>query len=138
MTHSLFLQCMRVLATSGALLVSAVAGQADPTTECSIKNSSQVEIGNCIAGVEKDADAAMAIALEFAMNSAAELDSTTGRVVAVPALKAGQEAWLQYRDKHCEFVGATFGGGSGTGIAIRNCRIELARERFTQLMQFAR
>jgi uncharacterized protein YecT (DUF1311 family) len=120
-----------------ALMFPIGLAKADPTMECSIGKSSQVEIGNCLVTVEKNAEAAMESALRFASSSATELDKAAGRDLASPALQAGQAAWQQYREKHCEFVGATFGGGSGTGIAIQGCRIELARERYAQLMQFA-
>ena len=118
------------------LLLSAASASADPALECSSNGGSQVEIGRCLAEVEKNVDLALEIALEFATDAAKELDNVKGRAVAVPALEAGQAAWSDYRDKHCEYVGATFGGGSGTGIAIRNCRIELGRARADELMKY--
>jgi len=72
----------------------------------------------------------------FVRKSAAETDNATGRELSVPALEAGQKQWSLYRDQHCEFVGTTFGGGSGTGIGILDCRIELTRARERELMQF--
>jgi len=120
------------------LLLSAAPVTADPAMECSSDGGSQVEIARCLAEVGKNVDLALEIALEFAMDAAKELDTVTGRAVAVPALEAGQAAWTNYRDKHCEYAGATFGGGSGTGIAIQNCRIELGRARTDKLLQFAK
>ncbi len=76
--------------------------------------------------------------LSFAMNAAKELDETTGRAVAEPALEAAQAAWDAYRNDHCDYVGATFGGGSGTGIAINSCRIELGRDRADTLLRYLR
>jgi len=110
---------------------------ADPQSECSVDASSQVEIGNCLDTAEHVADATVASSLGFAMSAVQELDETTGRASAVPALKAGQAAWSAYRDQHCEFVGATYGGGSGTGIAIKSCRVDLARARADDLMRYA-
>jgi uncharacterized protein YecT (DUF1311 family) len=118
-----------------ALLVAAEP-KADPIMECGNQFGSQIEIGDCLADVEKNADATMEIALGFAMEAAKDLDTVTEREVAVPALEAGQAAWSAYRDQHCEYVGSTFGGGSGTGIAMRGCRIELARARTDVLMKF--
>lgn len=106
---------------------------ADPATECG--GSSQVEIGSCVAETLERVDATVDIYLGFAMSSAAELDEVTGRPVAVPALEAAQAAWSAYRDAHCGFVGSTFGGGSGTGIGINSCRIELGRNRAEELMR---
>lgn len=120
------------------IIVCFETASADPSLECSIASGSQVETGTCLEAMTKSADAAMEAALVFARNSAKALDEATGRTVVIPALEAGQTAWSQYRDKHCEYVGSTFGGGSGTGIAIQSCRIELTRQRTTELMQFAR
>ena len=125
----------RVIPTLLVLLVAAEA-QADPVMECYNRFGSQVEVGDCLADIEKNVDATMGVALGFAMASAKELDEVTEREVALPALEAGQAAWSAYRDQHCEYVGSTFGGGSGTGIAMRGCRIELARARTDVLMKF--
>lgn len=117
-------------------MVGWSAASADPSFECSMNSSSQVEIGNCVGEAETTVNQTIEVALRFAMESAAELDAATERDTAVPALKAGQSAWEIYRDAHCEFVGSTFGGGSGTGIAIRSCRVELGRARVKELMSF--
>ena len=116
------------------LLASPVATLADPSFECSVNLSSQVEIAECVAETEAAVDKTVDIALGFAMGSVKELDDVTGRQVAAPALEASQTAWSVYRDAHCEYVGSTFGGGSGTGIAIRSCRVELGRARVSELM----
>ncbi len=100
--------------------------------------SSQIEIGACVHETLGRVDAAVDAALGFAMTSAVELDRITGRSVAEPALTAGQAAWAGYRDAHCAFVGATYGGGSGTGIAIESCRIMLGRARVEDLLTYAR
>ena len=107
---------------------------ADPATECG--GSSQVEIGACVAETLQRVDATVEIYLGFAMRSAEDLDGVTGRAVAVPALQAAQTAWSTYRDSHCDYVGATFGGGSGTGIGINSCKIELGRDRAEDLMRY--
>ncbi len=107
---------------------------ADPATECG--GSSQVEIGSCVADTLQRVDASLDVILGFALGSAAELDEITGRPVSVPALEAAQAEWQAYRDAHCAFVGTTFGGGSGTGIAIDACRIELGREREKELQRY--
>jgi uncharacterized protein YecT (DUF1311 family) len=120
---------------SALLLVPALAA-ADPALECNTGASSQVEIADCVAQTEARVDAAVDAALGFAMTSATDLDEITGREVAVPALEASQAAWAAYRDAQCEFAGATFGGGSGTGIAIRSCRIELGRARVAELFRY--
>lgn len=124
---------MKALLISALLSLAAGTALADPSTECGVDHDSQVEIADCVAAIEARVDASLAITLGFAVNSAKDLDGVTGRVVAAPALEAAQAAWIAYRDAHCEHVGATFGGGSGTGIAIRSCHIELGRAREAEL-----
>jgi uncharacterized protein YecT (DUF1311 family) len=110
---------------------------ADPSLECGINNDNQIEIGECLTQTEAEVDGAVKLALGFANVSAKELDEITERDTSVKALQAGQSGWSTYRDAHCKFVGTTFGGGSGTGIAIQSCRIELGRLRVTELMKFS-
>lgn len=124
----------RLFATLLFVSFTPAIGFADPATECG--GSSQVEIGACVAETLQRVDATVEIYLGFAMGSAQELDDITGRDVAVPALDAAQAAWSAYRDAHCDYVGATFGGGSGTGIAIDGCKVELGRDRAEELMRY--
>jgi uncharacterized protein YecT (DUF1311 family) len=127
---------MRVLAATLFLLTCLPSiVLADPATECG--GGSQIEIGSCVADTLQRVDATVDIYLGFAVRSAAELDEVTGRTTAVPALEAAQAAWSTYRDEHCGYVGATFGGGSGTGIGINSCRVELGRSRAADLMRYA-
>ncbi len=124
----------------GAVLVWWIgwSALADPASECGFTNASQVEIADCVAEAERVADLSMNQAYSFARAAAKELDDVSSAAVSsATALEAGQNAWLQYRDQHCDFVGTTFGGGSGTGIAIRSCRVELSRERARVLMRYA-
>ena len=116
------------------LLCVPSAVVADPATECG--GSSQVEIGACVSDTLQRVDETIDIYLGFAMTSAEELDQVTGRTVTVPALEAAQAAWSSYRVAHCAYVGATFGGGSGTGIAVDSCKIELGRKRAEELMRY--
>ena len=104
--------------------------------EC-IDAGSQVEIGSCVSDMELRVNAAIDSSYSLALGSAQELDEVTGRVVAVPALEASQNAWVAYRDAQCEAVGASFGGGSGTGIAITACRVDLGRARVDELLRYA-
>lgn len=117
-------------------LVAPAIALADPELECSIDASSQVEIGECLDEAARVADASVALALEFAMQAAKGLDEVTERTTSAPALTASQAGWEAYRDQQCDFVGTTYGGGSGTGIAIKSCRISLARARAEGLMRY--
>ena len=119
------------------LMLTISQAQADPATECGYQAGSQVEISNCLVKVATNVDAAIKQALGFANDNAKELDEITQRDVAVPALSLDQSSWAIYRNNHCDFVGSMYGGGSGTGIAIQSCRIELGRMRVGELMEFA-
>lgn len=124
-----------IAATLMILFCLPLHAVADPATECG--GSSQVEIGACVADTLQRVDATIEIYLGFAMSAAKELDKVTGRSVTLEALEASQSAWTAYRDAHCQYVGSTFGGGSGTGIGINSCRIELGRDRTEDLMRYA-
>ncbi len=119
---------------SAGLLICAAEARADPAFECSIDSPSQVEVADCLAEVEATVNAVLASVLNMTLQAAQSLDEATERDVAVPALSAGQQAWESYRDAHCAYVGAGFGGGSGTGAAILSCRIEVTRARIADLV----
>ena len=121
--------------TAACLLLSAAlptGALADPTMEC--PGSSQIEIGVCVSAALEAVDLAIESALDFARAGAAELDVAPGNNRAATALDAAQAAWSAYRDAQCEFIGAGFGGGSGTGIAITACRVTLGRARVDELL----
>ncbi len=122
---------------AGLLSLAAIAASgggalADPILEC--PGESQVEVRACLAETLSRADAALANAVGFARESATSMDELMGGTVGVEALEAGQAAWEAYRDAHCDYIGSTYGGGSGTGPAITACRITHARERIAELM----
>ena len=122
----------------GVAILMGISGSvnADPMSECWVGNGKQ-EAELCLGAVEDKANAALDDILRRAMDAANKFDDQTApRRDVVPALNAAQEAWTKYRDKHCEYVEANWGGGSGTGMAISNCRIELARKRFDELTEF--
>ncbi len=118
------------------LILLPFAALADPTLECTDAGS-QVEIGSCVSDMELRVNAAIESSYSFAIASAKELDEVTGRVVAQPALERAQSAWVAFRDAQCEAVGASYGGGSGTGMAITSCRIDLGRARVDELLRYA-
>jgi uncharacterized protein YecT (DUF1311 family) len=112
------------------------AGLSQPSLECSFEESSQIEISECLETTRERVELAMELVLGYARDAAFDLDEITGREVALPALEASQDAWLAFREKACAFKGAQSGGGSGTGIAIRSCEIEMTRARTRDLYGF--
>ena len=110
-------------------------GTADPALECGVGLQSQVMIEKCVDETTFSVDQTIDIALGLAFDAAKELDSETGRDIAVPSLMAGQAAWNAYREAHCDYVGSFRGGVTDTKITLGACRIELGRERVAELMK---
>ena len=116
------------------VLSHATSAFADAAMECSAQVPTQVEVASCVNEQLRIADLALEQALEFARDSATELDSITGRVDAIPALEKSQAAWIGYRNAECEYREALYAGGSGGGIAKVSCMVGLTRERLTEVM----
>lgn len=129
---------IRCIALFLALLLLPISVGADPSLECSVNAGSQVETGQCLQETAKAAEAALAIILDISRDAARELDSITERDVALPALNTSQTEWEAYRDAQCLYAGSLFGGGSGTGIEIQSCQIEMTRARMRDLQAMLR
>jgi uncharacterized protein YecT (DUF1311 family) len=125
----------RLITLLGTLALSPGAALSDASVECSLSNDNQIETAACVAAVERTVDQAVEMAFGIARERAAGLDEATGRLESVIALERTQAAWSIWRDAHCEFIGSSFGGGGGAGIAIRSCRIELGRDWVDALMR---
>jgi uncharacterized protein YecT (DUF1311 family) len=61
------------------------------------------------------------------------LDRAVGQSVAANRFEAAQQAFRDYRDKHCAWVGVKAVGASGAGDFVRDCRIRLAEQRTQEL-----
>ena len=118
------------------LVLMCGGAAASPYLECG-QAGSEVEVGRCLLEADKRVTYALSTAYEIAQEAAADLDKATERDVAVPTLKAAQQAWYDYRDSQCEAFAALYGGGSGTGKTYLTCRIELGRAQTDILQQFA-
>lgn len=129
---------MRMILAAALMVAVAGLAAADPAMECGVTGASQVEIADCLAKTEETVNQTMATALDIARSAAGEVDTATGRAEARPALDAAQAAFLDFREKQCAAAGATFGGASGTGIAILGCRIDMTRARTDALLRFGR
>ncbi|WP_374394188.1 lysozyme inhibitor LprI family protein [Sphingopyxis sp.] len=54
------------------------------------------------------------------------------------ALQKSQTKWLSYRDAQCEFVAISYENGSGRGIAVASCLVDLNDARIEQLRKFSK
>ena len=52
-----------------------------------------------------------------------------------PALRDMQRKWIAYRDARCEFIGAQWGGGSGTWPAVQGCHMVMTGKQALFLQQ---
>ena len=121
--------------TALIIIVAALPAAADPAMECAAGGaSSQIEIAECVAGMEMATNGALDAAYGIAAANASELDEITESDTALPALEAAQDAWRAWRDAECAWHGALYGGGSGTSIAVTSCRIRTARDRIDMLL----
>lgn len=125
------------IVTSFILFTAPSLTAASPSFECGTVNSSQVEIGACVSQQLDIVNQTLDAALKIATESAAELDQITERESSAPALTSAQSAWEEYRAAHCNFVGTTYGGGSGAGIAMTSCQIDLGRGRIQELVNYS-
>ncbi len=52
-----------------------------------------------------------------------------------PALLDMQRKWIAYRDARCDYIGAQWGGGSGTGPAVQGCHMVMTGKQALFLQQ---
>ncbi|APG48882.1 putative protein in bacteria [Phaeobacter porticola] len=71
-----------------ALLALPSPALADPAMECS-EMATQVKVRTCLETDKTRTNMALSRAFEYARESAADLDVSTGRYSAVPALEVG-------------------------------------------------
>ncbi|MFC7420217.1 lysozyme inhibitor LprI family protein [Iodobacter arcticus] len=128
---------MRFIFTLACALIVAHA-QAEPSppaqTECDAAN--QVLIKTCLAKLAPQAEQDRLNAETAARAMMKNLDRATTRHEALPAFERASKAYRSYRQAHCAWIGKSFAGGSGAGIAEQACRIDLDRARAEELSRF--
>jgi uncharacterized protein YecT (DUF1311 family) len=120
-----------LLVLTAILSLGAVAADA----RCSDLGSN-VEIGACLAAVERDVERELLLTLAAAQRNIAGRDFMTPPTLArfAAAFDRAQAAWLAWREVDCgEVTGFEWWGGSGAGIAARSCRIEATTARVRDL-----
>lgn len=114
-------------AVSGAERQACVGRAAD---DCSAGAGSNVEIGNCVERERRWWDDRLNATYEDLMaaeeNYMAEMAEIGASVPETSApLREMQRAWARFRDASCDYEGAQWGGGSGTGIAMGECAMRM-------------
>lgn len=109
-----------LLATAGA----TTAQKPKKTGPCADPQS-QAEMNICAAEDYKAADTALNQSyqkLNAMLNDEEKLQ-----------LKNAENAWIKYRDLHCEFVGDQYKGGSMRPMIVGMCLADVTRNRTTEI-----
>jgi uncharacterized protein YecT (DUF1311 family) len=104
-----------------------------PLEECSRDNADQPQVRACLDARMKAAESALADAYRAMRDEMERLDRAVGQPVAAKPFEGAQQAFRDYRDRHCAWVGIKAVGGSGAGDFVRDCRIRLAEQRTQEL-----
>lgn len=105
-----------------------------PLYPCSLLAGNQIEIRSCLADQLADLELSLEHMDAAAGAAMAELDAITSAEIDADAFHdAAARAFESYRQTACDAVGASYAGGSGTGIAILSCRLDLAWRRLLGL-----
>jgi len=98
--------------------------------KCQETASSQVEMRACLQQALGDVDRTLSIADQAATVEMKKLDDVTSAdITAQEAFLTSRQAFDTYRGSACRAVAASYGGGSGAGIAALWCQRQLAWER---------
>ncbi len=125
-----------ILAFTCALFATSALAQTSPAAQIECEAANQVLIKTCLAKLAPQAEQDRLNAEAAARAMMKNLDGATGRPEALPAFEQDTKAFHAYRQAHCAWVGKSFAGGSGAGIAERSCRIDLDRARAEELSRF--
>ncbi len=96
------------------------------------------EVKRCYNDRVNEIDREVDRAYQRALAAAGELDAVTGHGDAVPALEESQALWRAFRRADCMDLQAKLAaGGSGTGVFIARCAIDMAKTRIAELEAIA-
>jgi uncharacterized protein YecT (DUF1311 family) len=116
------------------LLLVPLPLAAQDQTNCNAPQT-QTDMNICAARAFEAADTNLNAAYKTAM---AEMKATDANLPpelkgAEKALRAGQRAWITYRDKACEAYGFLARGGSMESMLVGSCLADVTRTRTKEL-----
>ena len=118
---------MKPVGLTTLLLVMLAGGsQAQKVDPC--KGETTFEMKQCAAKKYKDADDQLNKVYRDLMS---KLDNEGHKT----SLKTAQQAWLKYRDSHCEFVSYLYEGGTLYSIVLTDCRTALTNSRTKEMKE---
>lgn len=102
--------------------------------DCEDSTTNQVEMRACLKEASNYVERTLEVASAAAAVEMRELDTVTAaHIGAEQAFAKSRETYRAYRDAACDAVGASYAGGSGTGIAILSCRRQADWERANRI-----
>jgi len=110
------------------LLFVIVAGGSQTQKSDPCKGETTFEMKVCAAKKYKEADDELNKVYRDLMS---KLDSEGHKT----SLKTAQQAWLKYRDSHCEFVGYLNQGGTFYSVVLTDCRTSLTSSRTKEMKE---
>jgi uncharacterized protein YecT (DUF1311 family) len=125
-----------IFALACALFAMSAQAQSSPAAQLECDAANQILIKTCLTKLAPQAEQDRLNAEAAARAMMKNLDRATGRPEALPAFEQSTQTYQAYRQAHCAWVGKSFAGGSGAGIAKLTCRIDLDRNRAEELSRF--
>ena len=127
MTLSTYRNYRTILAMIVVLLVASVfaAAQKQKKTGPCADPQTQAEMNICAGEEYKTADAALNQAYQK-LNAMLDDEEKV-------QLKNAENAWIKYRDLHCDFVGDQYKGGSMRPMIVGLCLADVTRNRTTEI-----
>ena len=127
------------LALFAAIPRAHAAGAADPLGDCYRVSKIRIEAAKCLDDEVRSSNDMLAQTTRRMERMMKELDSVTGRAEAAPAFAGSEQAFLDFREKNCNWRAAQMSAGTGAGDVLRDCLIEMNRARVEELQaQLAR
>jgi uncharacterized protein YecT (DUF1311 family) len=125
-----------ILALACALFAINAQAQTSPPAQVECDAANQVLIKTCLAKLAPQAEQDRLNAEAATRAMMKNLDRATERAEALPAFKKDIQTYLAYRQAHCAWVGKSFAGGSGAGVAELSCQIDMDHTRAEELSRF--
>lgn len=128
---------MRIIfALTFSLAALSVQAETSAPAQVECQASNQIALKECLAKLAPQAEQDRKNAETAACAMMKNLDRVTGRPEALPAFNQASKAYRSYQHAHCAWIGKSFAGGSGAGVAEQSCRIDLDRARADELSRF--
>lgn len=105
------------------------------------QDTSQLAMNVCSFQAWEEADLELNKIWQLVKSAVKDLDNDTrefspDQANAEDNLLKAQRAWINYRDGHCDTIGAQFTGGTIQPLVINTCLEDLTRTRIKELNEF--